>query len=269
MRAALAIEPENKYTEVYRSDRDSLLEECTHLVKHIAYRLAVRLPSHVNVNDLIGAGMIGLLEAVDRFDHSRGVKIQTFVYIRIKGAMLDELRGMDWVSPSMRQKSRQHQEVYTTLKTRLGRTPTEEETANALGVTIEKYQSVQNKVQGLAIINIADLCISQGEKEEDYLVYLQDTSESGPEMRTHFEEIKKILIHSIDILPENEKTVLSLYYYDELTLKEIGSVMGLTESRICQLHAKAIRSLKEQLRSELKESSDEWDESYAQEELVS
>ena len=268
MRATLAIDANNKYTKVYRSNRDSLVEECAHLVKHIAYRLAMRLPSHVNVNDLISAGMIGLLEAVDRFDHSRGVKIQTFVYIRIKGAMLDELRGMDWVSPSLRQKSRQHKEVYASLKTRLGRAPTEEETANALGVTIEKYQSVQNIVQGLAIISIEDLCISQGEREEDYLGYLQDRSESGPEMKAHFEEIKTVLIHSIDILPENEKTVLSLYYYDELTLKEIGSVMGLTESRICQLHAKAIRSLKEQLRTKLKESSDTWDQSYAGEELV-
>ena len=267
MRATLVIEPDNKNTEVYRSDRDSLIKECTHLVKHIAYRLAVRLPSHVNVNDLIGAGMIGLLEAVDRYDHSRGVKIQTFVYIRIKGAMLDELRGMDWIPPSMRQKSRQHQVVYTTLEARLGRTPTEAETADALGVTLEKYQSVQNKIQGLAIINIGDIYINQGEKE-DYLGYLQDTSESGPEMRTHFEEIKKILTHFIDILPENEKTVLSLYYYDELTLKEIGSVIGLTESRICQLHAQAISSLKEHLRTELKESSNEWDESYAEEELV-
>jgi RNA polymerase sigma factor for flagellar operon FliA len=228
----------------------------------------LRLPSHVSVSDLISAGTIGLLEAIDRFDVSRGVKIQTFVHIRIKGAMLDELRNMDWVSSSMRQKARQFREAYTMLKARLGRPPTEEETANSLGITAEKYQSVRDNIQGLAIISIEDICINQGEKEEDYLGCLQDTSESGPEVSTGFEEVKKLLTNSINILPENEKTVLSLYYYDELTLKEIGSVMGLTESRICQLHAKAIRSLKEQLRTKRHDTSITWHETYEPEELV-
>ncbi|MEE8423822.1 MAG: FliA/WhiG family RNA polymerase sigma factor [Thermodesulfobacteriota bacterium] len=268
MSAAIVINGDNKYSEVNPHYRDRLIGECIHLVKHIAYRLAVRLPSHVSVNDLISAGMIGLLEAIDRFDYNRGVKIQTFVYIRIKGAMLDELRDMDWVSPSMRQKARQFREAYTTLEARLGRPPTEEETADALGVTTEKYQSVRIN-QGLAIISIEDICINQGEKKEDYLGCLQDTSESGPEVHTGFEEVKKLLTNSIDKLPENDKTVLSLYYYDELSLKEIGRVMGLTESRICQLHAQAIRNLKEQLRTERNDDSFIlWNKTYAEEELV-
>ncbi len=268
MRTAVVINRGNKYSKVTSHRRDRMIGECIHLVKHIAYRLALRLPSHVNVNDLMSAGMIGLLEAIDRFDDNRGVKIQTFVHIRIKGAMLDELRDMDWLSPSMRQKKRQFGEAHTTLETRLGRPPTEEETADALGVTAEKYQSMRANILGLAIISIEDLRINQGERDEDYLDCLQDTSESGPEIQTGFEEVKKRLTNSIDILPQNEKTVLSLYYYDELTLKEIGSVMGLTESRICQLHSRAIRSLKEQLRTKRNGSFITWNESYAGEELV-
>jgi RNA polymerase sigma factor for flagellar operon FliA len=182
--------------------------------------------------------------------------------------MLDELRDMDWVSPSMRQKERQFREAYTTLKATLGRPPTEEEAAEALGVTTEKYQFVRNNIQGLAIISIEDLRINQGKKDEDYLNCLQDTPESGPEVQTGFEEVKERLINSIDILPQNEKTALSLYYYDELTLKEIGRVLGLTESRICQLHAQAIRSLKEQLKTEQNNNSIMWDETYTEEALV-
>ena len=268
MRTAVVINRGNKYSKVISRRRDRMIGECIHLVKHIAYRLALRLPSHVSVNDLMSAGMIGLLEAIDRFDDNRGVKIQTFVHIRIKGAMLDELRDMDWLSPSMRQKERQFRETHTTLETRLGRLPTEEETADALGVTTEKYQSMRTNILGLAIISIEDLRINQGERDEDYLDCLQDTSESGPEVQTGFEEVKKRLTNSIDILPQNEKTVLSLYYYDELTLKEIGSVMGLTESRICQLHSRTIRSLKEQLRTKRNGNFITWNESYAGEELV-
>ncbi len=252
MDRAVAVESDKKTPQSYSSERERLVDEYAHLVKYIAYRLAVRLPSHVNVNDLIGAGMVGLLEAIDRFDPQRGVKLETFAYIRVKGAMLDELRAMDWVAPSIRQKSRQLQDTYATLEARLGRPPSEDETAHALGISMEEYQTLLYKVQGLAVISLEDLGISKGEKEEDYLDCLQDKAEAGPEVNTGFEEIKKILAQSIDILPEKEKIVLSLYYYDELTLKEIGDVIGLTESRICQLHSQAILRLKGKLRTVVK-----------------
>jgi RNA polymerase sigma factor for flagellar operon FliA len=268
MREAAAINLDNGYSIEHGADRERAVNACTQLVKHIAYRLALRLPTHVNVNDLISAGMVGLLEAIDRFNDKRGTKLETFAYRRIQGAMLDELRSMDWVAPSARQKSRQIQETYATLEGRLGRQPTEDEVANSLGITVEHYRSTWSTIQSLAVISIEDLGIINGEKEEDYLSYLQDPSEIGPEMRARFEEVKQILSLHIDFLPENEKIVLSLYYYDELTLKEIGKIMGLTESRICQLHAKAILGLKEKLKTELPARSEEWEETALEAEIA-
>ena len=228
--------------------RKRLIEEHAHLVKYIAYRLAMRLPAHVNVRDLISAGTVGLIEAIDRFDSARGVKLETFAYTRIKGAMLDELRAVDWVSPSIRQKARQLQEIYTTLEARLNRPPTEEETAKALEISVEDLLTILSKIQGAAVISIEDLSKSWCEREEDYLDCLHDVREEGPEEAMNVNELKGILGKAIDVLPEKERLVLSLYYYDELTLKEVGKVMGLTESRICQLHSQAVLRLKGRLK---------------------
>jgi len=227
--------------------RDQQIEELSYLVKFIAYRLAMRIPPHINVNDLINAGMIGLLESLDRFDPNRGVKIETFAYIRIKGAMLDELRDMDWASPSVRQKSRQLQDAYLVLEARLGRTPNEKEVADALSMSLEKYQELSSKIHGSAFISLEDLGIREGEKGEAHLRCLMDKTRKDPEVNIHFGRVKKILSNAIGAIQEKEKTVLSLYYYDELTLKEIGDVIGLAKSRVCQLHSKGILELKRNL----------------------
>ncbi len=230
------------------TDREYLIKQHAPLAKIIAYKLAMRLPSHVNVDDLINAGIIGLIEAIDRFDPSKGVKLETFVSIRIRGAMLDELRAMDWMSRGIRQKSNQLEEVCANLLVKLGRTPTEDELCKNLGIEQEEFYELLNQINSVSFLSLEDLGLNGSGKNKDILECIADPDAKDPCEILNLHETKEILANTINNLPEKERLVLSLYYYEEMNLKEIGKVLNLTESRVCQLHSQAIIKLKTRLK---------------------
>lgn len=229
-------------------DKQNLIKQHAPLAKIIAYRLAMRLPRHIDINDLINAGIVGLIEAIDRFDPSKGVKLETFVSIRIRGAMLDELRAMDWMSRGVRQKSNQLEDVCKILEAKLGRTPTEDELCESLGMEQEEFYELLNSVNSASFLSLEDLGLNNSGKEKNILDCIADPDAKDPCEVLDLHETKEILVNAINSLPEKERLVLSLYYYEEMNLKEIGKVLNLTESRVCQLHSQAIVKLKTKLK---------------------
>ncbi len=230
--------------------REEIILKFTPLIKYIAHRLAMRLPPHITADDLTGAGVIGLMDAIEKFDPAKKVQFKTYAEIRIKGAMLDELRSLDWVSRSIRQKATQLEKTYQLLEKQNGRAVEDEEVAQALSISLEDYYDLLNEIRGVSLLDIETLRPKLTEQGEEDLADLP--GESRDNQPFHFFrqlEIKEVLARAIKELPYNERMVITLYYYEQLTLKEIGEVMGYTESRICQLHAKAILRLKHKLRS--------------------
>ena len=237
------------------SARDEMILKYTPLIKYIAHRLAMRLPPHVSVEDLMSAGVIGLMDALDKFDPEKKVQFKTYAEFRIKGAMLDELRSLDWVSRSVRQKAAQLEKAYQTLEKKKGRAVEEEEVAQELGISLDHYYNLVNEVNGVFLLDIENLRNKLPKlPEEDLINLLIDEKEKQPLQLLGLEELKRVLTQAIDELSSKEKTVISLYYYEELTLKEIGEVLGFTESRICQIHAKAILKLRGKIRFYMKDS---------------
>ena len=229
-------------------EREEVIRKYATLVKIIASRLAMRLPAHVDMDDLINVGIAGLLEAIDRYDPSRGVKIETYLSIRIRGAMLDELRRMDWVPRSVRQKRREVEEAYIKLESTLNREPTEEELAEYLGMDSEEYQRFLQESSCLAFISLEDLGLQDGDEERSILECIGDPKAVDPFSQLNFKEVKELLARAIEELPEKERLVLSLYYYEDLNLKEIGKILEVSESRVSQIHSQAILRLKAKLR---------------------
>lgn len=231
------------------SDQNDMIIEYAPLIKHIALRIAVRLPPHIELDDLISAGVIGLIDAVKKFDSTRDIKFKTYAEIRVKGAILDELRSLDWVPRSVRQKATALSKVYLKLEQELGRAATDSEAAKKMGVGIEEFHDILKNSSGIPLISLEDMGGkgADGEKR-DILECLAGTKSSDPQLLTSVNEIKNIVIKGIDELPEKERILVSLYYYDELSMKEIGAVMGITESRISQIHTKIILRLKGKLK---------------------
>lgn len=236
--------------------REEIIIKYTPLIKYIAHRLAMRLPPHITADDLIGAGVIGLMDAIEKFDPAKKVQFKTYAEIRIKGAMLDELRSLDWVSRSVRQKATKIEKTYQLLEKKNGRAVEDEEVAQAMSISLEDYYDLLNEIRGVSVLDIESLRPKLSEQREDDIVDLP--IESRDNQPFHFFrqlEIKELLSRAIKELPSNERMVIALYYYEQLTLKEIGEVMGYTESRICQLHTKAILKLRSKLKNYKKEFS--------------
>jgi len=227
----------------------SQLEEYLPLVKYIAGRLAIGQPRSVEMDDLINAGVVGLVEAYHNFDAAKGVKFETYASLRIRGAILDELRGMDWVPRSTRARSREIERVISRLENSLGRTPTESELADGLGVELGQYYSMIDDVSSTSLLSLDDM--THGD-EDDKPVPLLDTLRSPDQAsalaRIESDEMRNLLADSLGQLTEQERLVVALYYYEELTLKEIGQVLELSESRVSQLHTKAVLGLRVKLR---------------------
>lgn len=231
--------------------RDELIMRYVPLVKNIVLRMAAKLPiDHADKEDLINVGIIGLMSAIEKYDSTRNVQFDTYARFRIRGAVLDELRARDWVPRSTRSKESRLEEVFTELRQELGRSPDEHELAEHLGITLDEYYALLDEVKSVSIISKEDL-------PPDYLEnYKSDkvaeTADNGnPLNNLTNREMMMGLKKAIDAMPSKEKLVLSLYYYDELTMKEIGKVMDLTESRICQIHVQAtlrLRSVVKDLR---------------------
>jgi RNA polymerase sigma factor for flagellar operon FliA len=225
------------------------------LVKYVAGKVAIGMPDTIEYEDLVGYGTFGLLDAIDKFEPARNIKFKTYALTRIRGAIYDELRSIDWIPRSVRQKSREIEEVIQKLETRLGRSVEDHEIAVELGVSTDEFQKILVKISGTTLMSLNELW---GSGEEDGEVDLVDTIESprslNPDFIVERGEIKKVIVEAIKKLPENEKKVLVLYYYEDLTLKEIGEILGVTESRVSQLHTKSILRLRgnlAQIRSSL------------------
>lgn len=228
-------------------EREQLIIQYIPLVKNIVGRIAMRLPSHVGKDDLINAGIIGLMSALEKFDETRNVLFETYAGFRIRGAILDELRSRDVVSRSDRNKETRLEEAFEALQKELGRNPEDEEVAEYLDVSLEDYYKLMNDAKGVSILSSDDLPPDYCEKHSQSEV-LEKIDENNPFALISRTELKETLRDAIEALPEKESLVLSLYYYEELTLKEIGLVLELSESRISQLHSQAILKLKGSLK---------------------
>lgn len=229
--------------------KDKLLVEYAHLVKYIAARIMVNLPKHVDSNDLTSAGIMGLIKAVETFEPERGFKFETYAGHKIRGAILDELRSLDWVPRSVRQKSRDLQRVYAKLENQLGRIPYDDEVCEEMGISLEEYENLLSEVTPTTILSLEESMPDRGSdsKEIRLIDTIEDPGSENPLKEMGFTEVKNILKSAIADLPEKEKLVVALYHYEELTLKEIGVVLDITESRVSQIHSKAILKLRSRL----------------------
>lgn len=224
---------------------EGLVREYLPLVKRIAYHLMTRLPASVEVDDLIQAGLIGLLDAVERYDDSQGANFETYATQRIRGAMLDELREADWASRNVRRAARQIENAIHTLEQRLKRPPTEQEIADELKLDIHAYFSLLNDARGAQLLYYEDLHEEGG---DDFLERFADDISLGPFDIITSRAFKRALAQAVAQLPEREKQLMGMYYEQEMNFKEIGAVLGVSESRVCQLHSQAITRLRSRLR---------------------
>jgi RNA polymerase sigma factor for flagellar operon FliA len=228
--------------------RDRLILTYAPLVKYVAGRLGSGLPAHVDDEDLASYGLLGLIGAIERFDPSRDVKFETYAMGRIKGAIIDELRSLDWVPRSVRSRARQIERTIGELEAKLGRAPTDEEIAGKLGVTQEELDDDLFQISRTSIAALDELWTVSGAGDQVSLIdTIEDTSGPSPTTALDETELREAMADAIAGLPEREKIVITLYYYEELTLREIGEVLGVTESRVSQLHTKAVLRLKARL----------------------
>jgi RNA polymerase sigma factor for flagellar operon FliA len=227
------------------AERESLIVQTLPLIKHIAHRVATRLPTNIEMRDLINAGVLGLLDAVDKFEPERNVKFKTYAEVRIRGAILDSLRNLDWAPRSLRKKSKDLERTFAELSQKLGRPATDEEVSEALGEDIEDYHALVDQLHGLTLGSFENL--SDSEDSDNYVNYYPDDGSNDPYVKFESNELTSLLSEAIEDLPEKERLVLSLYYYEEFTMKEIGTLLGVNESRVSQLHTKATLKLRSKL----------------------
>ena len=250
---ALAAKTEAELWRLYRKNhdpriREQLVKQYAPLVKYVAGKVAIGMPSNVEFDDLVGYGVFGLFDAIEKFDPDKHVKFKTYAVTRIRGAIFDELRSIDWVPRSVRQKTREVEETVRRLEASLGRSATDEEIAGQLGISVREFEKLMLKISGTSIMSLSDVWYTG---EDSDTVSIADTIESpqslNPDIIVEKDEMKRVIVQSINELPEKEKKVLVLYYYEDLTLKEIGHVLEVTESRISQLHTKAMMRLRAKL----------------------
>jgi len=227
--------------------REELVIHYSYLVKYMANRMAINLPPSVEVDELISYGIEGLIEAADKFDYQRKIKFETYAIARIKGAMIDGLRAMDWVPVSVRQKSKELEKAYNRIEIKLGRNATDQEVAEELGITLAQFQALLRDVGLATILYLEDFLPGEDGNNRRIIDFIEDEQADNALNIAEFMDTKRLLSEAISRLPEKEKLVLELYYYEGLNLKEIGAVMGLSESRISQLHSKAILRLRGRL----------------------
>jgi RNA polymerase sigma factor FliA len=234
------------------TERDELIIQYAPWVRFMALRMAAKLPSHIQAEDLISAGIIGLIDALDKFNPAREVQFKTYAQIRIQGAMKDELRALDWASRSIRQKVKRLEHAYAALEQELGRPPSSEEVANSLGIEMDEFEEMLDDVKGTSLISLEELGQAPAsEDKSDLLEALLTRQDQDPLEVLNLQDLKKALTLAISELPEKERLVLSLYYFEELTMKEVGKVLNLTESRISQLHTQTVLRLRGKLKAYL------------------
>jgi RNA polymerase sigma factor for flagellar operon FliA len=234
------------YTAKGRLDNNAMLQQYSPLVRRLAHQMIAKLPANVEIDDLIQVGMIGLNDALSRFDTGQGVQFETFATQRIRGAMLDELRGADWMSRSNRKQQRSIEAAVHRLEQKLGRAPLESEIAKEMGISLSDYQELLGKVRGTQLVYLEDMSGDDG--DQDYLDRHVADKEADPLSQLNDHRLREALVAAIKTLPEREQYVMSMYYEQDMNLKEIAAVLGVTESRVCQLHSQSIARLRVKLR---------------------
>ncbi|WP_119291701.1 RNA polymerase sigma factor FliA [Azohydromonas sediminis] len=234
------------YTAKGRLDHSALLKQYSPLVRRLAHQMIAKLPANVELDDLIQVGMIGLNDALGRFDAAQGVQFETFATQRIRGAMLDELRGSDWMSRGNRRQQRSIEAAVHKLEQKLGRAPTEGEIAKEMGLSLAEYQDLLGKVRGTQLVYLEDMSGDDG--DDSYLDRHVADEDANPMGLLEDRRMREALVEAIKNLPEREQYVMSMYYEQDMNLKEIAAVLGVTESRVCQLHSQSIARLRARLR---------------------
>jgi len=236
--------------EITNENREEVIKRYSPMIKYVANRIAMRLPPHIEVDDLISVGVLGLMDAISKYDSSRGAKFKTYAEFRVRGAILDELRAMDWVPRSIRQKASNVDKVVQTLQAKLSRSPEDEEVAKEMGITLDQFHNTLNETKSIPIFSLEDLGIAKESGEQQSLLdCLAGKADADPQTQIRLIELKEIIAKAIDALPEKERLMVSLYYYEELTMKEIGAVLEITESRVSQIHSKAVYRLRTKLKA--------------------
>jgi RNA polymerase sigma factor for flagellar operon FliA len=238
--------PEERDPPRVLQDRDALVTDCLPLVKFIAHRISSRLPAHVDVDDLIHSGILGLMDAVKKFEPDRNVKFKTYAEQRIRGAILDGLRDLDWVPRSLRRKKKDIETAYHLLEQQHGRAASDEEVAAHLGLTLEELQHSLDDLKGVTLGTFIDA--GENGEGENLISFVPDPDGENPHILLQARELKTILKTAVDRLPTKERFVVQLYYFDELTMKEIGTLLNITESRVSQLHTKSMLRLRGKLK---------------------
>lgn len=233
---------------VHASEREAVIRSFGPVIRTIAHRMAFRLPAYLDADDLISVGIIGLMDAMTKYDPTREAKFKTYAEFRIRGAMLDEIRSMDWIPRSVHDRISLLQKTHRELMNRLGHPPTDQEVADALKLSVNELDEFVLQARGALMISIEDLGVNDfgGQK---ILRMLADTKHPDPLSMVVAENVREMLGRAIEQLPEKQRLVLTLYYYEELTMREIGEILHVTESRICQIHTKAVIRLKARLQS--------------------
>nr|WP_295775430.1 RNA polymerase sigma factor FliA [Rhodoferax sp.] len=236
------------YTVKGQLDRSALIKQYQPLVRRLAHYMMAKLPASVEVDDLIQVGLIGLADALSRYEASQGVQFETFATQRIRGAMLDELRGNDWMSRGSRKSQKEIETTMRRLEHRLGRSPIESEIAAEMGMSLVEYQSLLGKVRGTQLVYLEDMA-RNGEDDDNFLDRHVADSEADPMNMLRDHRLRESLVAAIKGLPEREQYIMSMYYEQDMNLKEIAAVLDVTESRICQLHSQSIARLRAKMRS--------------------
>ena len=236
--------------EITTENREEVIKRYSPMIKYVANRIAMRLPPHIEVDDLISVGVLGLMDAISKYDSSRGAKFKTYAEFRVRGAILDELRAMDWVPRSIRQKASNVDKVVQALQAKLSRSPEDEEVAKEMGISLDQFHNTLNETKSIPIFSLEDLGIAKESGEQQSLLdCLAGKADADPQTQIRLIELKEIIAKAIDALPEKERLMVSLYYYEELTMKEIGAVLEITESRVSQIHSKAVYRLRTKLKA--------------------
>ena len=234
------------YTATGRLDANAMLKQYSPLVRRLAHQMIAKLPANVEIDDLIQVGMIGLHDAFSRFDTEQGVQFETFATQRIRGAMLDELRGSDWMSRGNRRQQREIEAAVHKLEQQFGRAPQESEIAKEMGVSLSEYQDTLTKGRGTQLVYLEDMSGDEG--GDEFLDRHVANEDANPLSQLQDHRMRQALVDAIKKLPEREQYVMSMYYEHDMNLKEIAAVLGVTESRVCQLHSQSIARLRVKLR---------------------
>jgi RNA polymerase sigma factor for flagellar operon FliA len=230
--------------------RDRLIENYLYLVRYVAGKMAMSVPPSVEIDDLVSAGVVGLMDAVGKYDPGRDTKFETYAVARIRGAIVDDLRSLDWVPRSVRRKARMVEEAYSYLENELGRAAADEEVSRKLNMSVGEFRSVVDEIVSAGLLSLDDFVGSQDGERTTRIIDLVCAKDCGsPSTSLEVEEMREVLADAVMNLPDKERTVVALYYYEDMTLKEIGRTLGVSESRVSQIHTKAMLRLRGRLRA--------------------